>query len=137
MAFEQISSMKNMPFWQSANISTFSFGMTRFCDVPFPREVEPGGVVMLGATDPNLYTGEINFTNVIEEGYWAIKIDTVSINGEAIDSSQGNSAAIDTGTSLIGGPAEVVKKLFDKVAGARPGSGAYQGWLLALVLLSE
>ncbi|PLW24380.1 hypothetical protein PCASD_08390 [Puccinia coronata f. sp. avenae] len=128
MAFEQISSMKNMPFWQSANISTFSFGMTRFCDVPFPREVEPGGVVMLGATDPNLYTGEINFTNVIEEGYWAIKIDTVSINGEAIDSSQGNSAAIDTGTSLIGGPAEVVKKLFDKVAGARPGSGAYQGY---------
>ncbi|KNZ51326.1 hypothetical protein VP01_39g5 [Puccinia sorghi] len=128
MAFQQISTMRSSPFWESANISTFSFGMTRFCDVPFPREVEPGGVVMLGATDRSLYTGEISYTNVLNEGYWEIKMDAVSVNGKTLDGSQGNSAAIDTGTSLIGGPAELVKTLFDKVTGARPGSGAYQGY---------
>lgn len=82
---------------------------------------------MLGATDRSLYTGEISYTNVLNEGYWEIKMDAVSVNGKTLDGSQGNSAAIDTGTSLIGGPAELVKTLFDKVTGARPGSGAYQG----------
>ena len=128
MAFEQISSMKALPFWQSANISIFSFGMTRFCDVPFPRGVEPGGMVILGGTDSSLYSGEITFTKVIDEGYWAIKLDAVSVDGELVDGSEGNSAAVDTGTSLIGGPAAVVRKLFSKVPGARPGSGVYRGY---------
>ncbi|EFP78032.2 uncharacterized protein PGTG_03988 [Puccinia graminis f. sp. tritici CRL 75-36-700-3] len=128
MAFEQISSMNALPFWQSANISMFSFGMTRFCDVPFPRVVEPGGLVMLGGADSSLYSGEISFVNVIDEGYWAIKIDDISVDGDVVDGSEGNSAAIDTGTSLIGGPAVVVRNLFSKVTGARPGTGAYQGY---------
>jgi hypothetical protein len=127
MAFEQISSMNALPFWQSANISMFSFGMTRFCDVPFPREVEPGGLVVLGGADSSLYSGEISFVNVIDEGYWAIKIDDISVDGDVVDGSAGNSAAIDTGTSLIGGPAVVVRNLFSQVTGARPGTGAYQG----------
>ncbi|KAH9447901.1 hypothetical protein Pst134EB_021893 [Puccinia striiformis f. sp. tritici] len=128
MAFEQISSMKSFPFWQAANISSFSFGMTRFCDVPFPREVEPGGVVILGGADPSLYSGEISFTNVLNEGYWEIRIDAVNINGGVVNGSEGNSAAIDTGTSLIGGPAEVVRNIFSQVPGSRPGTGAYKGY---------
>ncbi|OAV99919.1 hypothetical protein PTTG_01456, partial [Puccinia triticina 1-1 BBBD Race 1] len=79
-------------------------------------------------SDSSLYSGEITFTKVIDEGYWAIKLDAVSVDGELVDGSEGNSAAVDTGTSLIGGPAAVVRKLFSKVPGARPGSGVYRGY---------
>lgn len=130
MGFGTISSMNTLPFWQSTNISIFSFGITRLCDVRSSPTPKPGGIVTLGGSDPKLYSGEINFNDVIDEGYWMIKVDAVSIDGEGIPGSQGLSAAIDTGTSLIGGPSQVVKTLFDKIAGARPGSGTYKGYYI-------
>ncbi|MBW0513831.1 hypothetical protein O181_053546 [Austropuccinia psidii MF-1] len=128
MAFQSLSAMGASPFWQTVNVSTFAFGMTRFCDVPSGFEAEPGGFVTLGGTDSRLYAGDISYVKVIDEGYWTIRIDAIAINGEIIQGTQGSTAAIDTGTSLIGGPPQVVRAIFSKIPQAVPGSGDYHGY---------
>ncbi len=53
------------------------------------------------------------------------------MNGESIDigtSSRLRAAAIDTGTTLIGGPPDVVNDIFSKIPGSQPGVGDFDGY---------
>jgi cathepsin D len=42
--------------------------------------------------------------------------------------SQASYTAIDTGTTLIGGPTETIKAIFADIPGSAPGTGDYQGY---------
>ena len=75
-----------------------------------------GGVLTLGGADPAYYTGEFTCTRVTKEGFWQIEMDGVSVGGEAEEEEEklckgGCPAIVDTGTSLIGGPADEVDEL--------------------------
>ena len=54
----------------------------------------------------------------------------VTVNGQnvQIPTGAGASAAIDTGTTLIGGPSEAVQNIFTSIPGNQPLSGQLQGF---------
>ncbi|GAA6005461.1 hypothetical protein JCM10207_002989 [Rhodosporidiobolus poonsookiae] len=53
---------------------------------------------------------------------------TEFLNVTAWSSGQGQYAAIDTGTTLIGGPSDVVARLYGQVEGAKAATGQYAGY---------
>uniref|UniRef100_A0A1A7XB74 Napsin A aspartic peptidase n=1 Tax=Iconisemion striatum TaxID=60296 RepID=A0A1A7XB74_9TELE len=69
-----------------------------------------GGELVLGGTDPQYYTGDLHYVNVTRKAYWQISMDRWNRNIWAI---------VDTGTSLMVGPAVEIKALH-KAIGALP-----------------
>lgn len=83
-----------------------------------------GGYFTLGGTNTSLYQGDINWSNVITKGYWLITLGGVTVNNSTVDIGDTNKAAIDTGTTLIGGPDAVVESLYAQIPGSSAVSGA-------------
>lgn len=63
--------------------------------------------MILGGSDPKYYTGSLNYVPLSNRTYWAIRIKDVSVGGVAkgVCPPEGCLSAVDTGTSLIAGPA--------------------------------
>lgn len=114
MGFQTLSTSGATPFWQvlaeknQLQTNAFSFQLARNNDnVQSRDELNPGGVFTLGQIDQNQYSGDITYSDVSGPGYWAINLDSVSVNGAS--STENTLAAIDTGTTLIGGPIDAVE----------------------------
>jgi len=75
------------------------------------------GELLLGGINKNHYSGEISYVPLSSESYWEVPLDGFTIKGESYTSVK--KAIIDTGTSLLAGPTEEVKKIA-KAAGATP-----------------
>ncbi|KAH8995236.1 acid protease [Lactarius hatsudake] len=130
LAFQGIASSGALPFWQAlvnGNVFTnpeFSFFITRFVDDASAQNEEPGGVLTLGGTNTTLYQGDIDFrsfTSPIKEGsFWLQTVTGITVNGKSVSLPSGDLAvaAIDTGTTLIGGPTAAVKAVWAAVPGA-------------------
>lgn len=78
-----------------------------------------GGEMVLGGIDTDKLTGDITYVPVTTKGYWQFKMDSIEINGEKVFCTNGCNAIADTGTSLIAGPTEEIKKLNEQI-GATP-----------------
>ncbi|XP_078387898.1 cathepsin D-like [Cetorhinus maximus] len=91
----------------------FSFYLNR--DV----STQPGGELLLGGVDPKYYTGSFHYLDVTRQAYWQIKADQVTVGNKLTLCKGGCQAIVDTGTSLITGPAEEIKAL-QKAIGAVP-----------------
>lgn len=53
----------------------------------------------------------------------------MTVQGSDIDiSSAGTIAAVDTGTTLVGGPADTIALLYSSVPGSSPGTGNLTGY---------
>lgn len=74
---------------------------------------------MLGGNDPQYYSGEIHYVNVTRKAYWQIKMDNVEVGSQLTLCQSGCQAIVDTGTSLMVGPAAEVRALH-KAIGALP-----------------
>ncbi|CAM9556089.1 unnamed protein product [Ectocarpus sp. 4 AP-2014] len=106
---------------------------------PFGRLVEEGelddavfafylgnqkeGELIIGGTDPDHYLHEINYVPVTKKGYWQIDMDNVDVSGSSVTSVK--SAILDSGTSLLVGPKEDVKKIASKVGAISFMNGEY------------
>ncbi|PWN51826.1 acid protease [Violaceomyces palustris] len=125
MAFQRLSSSGAQPFWEKANIDTFSFFLNRdiVTSSNYNRQESYGGIFTLGGTNSSLYTGAINYIDVIEELYWMLNLGGVTAHGSSVDLGSTTKAAIDTGTTLIGGPDSVIENLYAQI----PGSSALSG----------
>ncbi|KAH9053219.1 acid protease [Lactarius vividus] len=135
LAFQGIASSNAVPFWQALvndNLFTnpeFSFFITRFVDDSSAQDEEPGGVLTLGGTNTTLYQGDIDFrsfTSPIRGGsFWLQTVSGITVNGKSVSLPSGDLAvaAIDTGTTLIGGPTAAVNAVWAAV----PGSVALDG----------
>ncbi|KAI0293237.1 aspartic peptidase domain-containing protein [Russula brevipes] len=137
LGFEGIAKTQAPPFWQALinnNQLTdpeFSFFITRFANDPSASEEEPGGVFTLGGTNSTLFQGNIDFQPVSSSsvsGFWLQTITTITANGKSVDVGSATSAAIDTGTTLIGGPSAAVKAFWGAVSGAVALSGNLTGF---------
>ncbi|XP_071642194.1 lysosomal aspartic protease-like [Temnothorax longispinosus] len=63
-----------------------------------------GGELILGGTDSSHYEGEFTYVNVTHKKYWQITMDKIQVKNY-IFCSEGCQAIVDTGVSMIGGPA--------------------------------
>ncbi|KAH9829970.1 aspartic peptidase domain-containing protein [Rhodofomes roseus] len=139
LAWQAIASSGATPFWQALAQSNstlteglFGVQLTRYNNDTKVTALEPGGTFTLGATNQSLYTGQIDFQNIPtgEVGYWIQQITQLTVNGASVSVGSGSSAyaAIDTGTTLIGGPAAVISAIYAKVPGATAGTGQLAGY---------
>uniref|UniRef100_A0A3B5LL77 Cathepsin D n=1 Tax=Xiphophorus couchianus TaxID=32473 RepID=A0A3B5LL77_9TELE len=91
----------------------FSFYLNRNPDT------EPGGELLLGGIDPKYYSGDFHYVNISRQAYWQVHMDGMTIGSQLSLCKGGCEAIVDTGTSLITGPAAEVKAL-QKAIGALP-----------------
>jgi cathepsin D len=138
MGFQSLSTSGATPFWQvlekqgvlSQNV--FTFQLARNIDNINPNDPNindiqsPGGVFTLGQIDSNQYSGDISYTNIPNNlqntqglGYWTIPLDGITVNGNSARIGSNTLAAIDTGTTLIGGPASAVAAFYSQISGSR------------------
>uniref|UniRef100_A0AAQ5Z6U4 Cathepsin D n=1 Tax=Amphiprion ocellaris TaxID=80972 RepID=A0AAQ5Z6U4_AMPOC len=93
--------------------NVFSFYLNRNPDT------EPGGELLLGGTDPKYYSGDFHYVNISRQAYWQVHMDGLAVGSQLGLCKGGCEAIVDTGTSLITGPAAEVKAL-QKAIGAFP-----------------
>ncbi|XP_029453065.1 cathepsin E-like [Rhinatrema bivittatum] len=107
----------------------FSFHLKRTEDSD-----DDGGELLFGGIDHSLYKGSIHWVPVTAKGYWQIQLDSVSVGGRNIFCANGCQAIVDSGTSLITGPAVQIRKLQETI-GAMP--SRYGEYLLDCKKLSR
>jgi phytepsin len=112
MAFKSISVDKVTPLFETMMAQglvkqpVFGFYMT--------TQTGNGGELILGGIDTEKYTGAITWAPLTHETYWAFNLDSFSIGAGAPICTNCKVIA-DTGTSLIAGPSDVVKKLNQQI----------------------
>ena len=158
LAFQSIASTQALPFWQAlVNDNMFtspqmSFWLTRFLNNNDAQAAEPGGVLTLGGSNTTLYTGDIEFLDMPNSdtpSYWLLQLSStcnlvsfsqewltmdlrldITVQGKSVKIATGDGAmsAIDTGTTLIGGPSVDVQSIWAAVPGSQPMDGNMQGF---------
>ena len=124
------------PWWltlaQSSSWSEplFAFYMKRYRDVAGAQSVESdGGTATFGYLDKSLYSGDITYIDLPSASeYWEIPMASMSMQGSSIDMGGAVAAAIDTGTTLIGGPSDVVASIYAAIPGSQQMTGSYANY---------
>lgn len=134
LGFQSIAASEALPWWenlaQRGDIQDMGFAFTRYLHSPeAATSVMPGGVATFGNANSSLYVGDISWNPLTDSGYWMIAMEGMSVNGTAVPDTASSNVAIDTGTSLIGVPAEDVARLFAQIPGSSPStSDSYRGY---------
>jgi cathepsin D len=129
LAFQGIAETNAVPFWQALVNSKqltspeFAFWLDRAPLTNRQQDIS-GGVFTLGGTNSSLFTGDIDFVNMPSgaETFWLLSLTGLSLNGKSVSISSGDNAisAIDTGTTLIGGPTADVQAFWEAVPNSQP-----------------
>ncbi|KAI0250110.1 aspartic peptidase domain-containing protein [Lactifluus subvellereus] len=128
LAWQGIASTGAVPFWEilikdnsRTNNPEFSFFLTRYVNNPNAQIEEPGGVFTLGGRNTTLFRGNIDFQSFTATGsFWLQTVHSVTVNGKTVNIGNTNTAAIDTGTTLIGGPTAAVNAIWGAVPNSVP-----------------
>jgi cathepsin D len=87
---------------------------------------------MTGSTNTSLYTGQIEYLDIPSGAvsYWTLPLTNLTVNSNSVSLPSGSSSyvAIDTGTTLIGGPASQVASLYASIPNSAAGTGNYEGY---------
>jgi len=138
LGWQALASSNASPLWQTLagngawDSPLMAFFLTRYQNDTSVQALEPGGSFTMGFTDTSLFSGEIEYIDIPsgEEAYWTLPMTEITVQGSSITLSSGSSsyAAIDTGTTLVGGPSTEIAELYAQIPGSAPGSGNYQGY---------
>jgi len=86
----------------------------------------------MGAVNTSLYTGDIDYNPIPNDdaSYWLQSVSSITSQGNSIPIQSGTNAlaAIDTGTTLIGGPADAVAQIYASIPGSQAGTGDMEGY---------
>ena len=130
MAFPPVSHLNHTPFFQHAiqqdKVATGAFAFYL---------AESGSELHLGGTNPQHYSGPIEYHPVVNTkangkskiAYWQLDDAEVSVNGKSIPLSPFETI-IDTGTTLMYGPTDDVKKVYAQVEGSKPLTDDLEGY---------
>lgn len=145
LAWASIAQTGATPFWQNLASSgkwsqaEMGFYMRRWRGVRGVQTVESdGGELTLGGLDSSKYTGSVNYISFpsSNEDYWRIPVQGMTVQGNTItlvsqsdpvsvslralaDGQSSPSAAIDTGTTLIGVPSSVIRSVYGNIPGSQ------------------
>ncbi|KAJ7220700.1 aspartic peptidase domain-containing protein [Mycena pura] len=132
LAFQNLAQTGAVPFWQALindnqlSSPEMSFHLERSSST----SDQPGGTFTLGGTDSSAFTGDIEFHNLasVDGGpqFWMLQVSGAPAEalaqGKSVSISTGNAAlaAIDTGTTALGGPSADVAAIWAAVPGSGP-----------------
>ncbi|KAJ7767988.1 aspartyl protease [Mycena maculata] len=130
LAFQGLAQTQAVPFWMSLINSNqvpapeMAFQLARSTS----ENDAPGGTFTLGGTNSSLFTGSIEFHNLVDASppqFWMLSLSAATVQGQSVSITSGNSAltAIDTGTTAIGGPTTDVAAFWAAVPGATAARG--------------
>lgn len=139
LGFNTIASSGATPFVQTLfeqgalTQPLFSFFLTRFMDKLSTTDSSDqfGGQFTIGGTNSSLYTGDIEYADIPagKAGFWTLEMTSLVVQGTAVPVASANRfAAIDTGTTLVGGPADAIADIFAQIPGSQKGSGDLDGF---------
>jgi len=73
--------------------------------------------ITFGGYRPEQVASDIVWAKVVRESYWQVGVDDITFNNEKTGlCPHGCQVAVDTGTSMLAGPSDLVEKLTDKLA---------------------
>lgn len=81
----------------------------------FLRDHDEGSEISFGGYKKSQAASDILWAPVTRESYWQIAIDDVTFNNEKTGLCSDCQVAVDTGTSMLAGPSEVVEQLEAKL----------------------
>lgn len=86
--------------------------------------VAEGGQFTLGGRNSSLFDGEVTFIPLLQQSYWTIPFESIIVSSNATLALTGvyASAIVDSGTTLIYGPDDVVAAFYAAIPGSRQGS---------------
>jgi cathepsin D len=87
----------------------------------------------MGFTNTSLYNGDIEYLSIPSGAvsYWILPLVNLAVQGVPITvptTGTSSFAAIDTGTTLVGGPQATIASIFAQVPGSVAGTGDYEGY---------
>jgi cathepsin D len=126
LAFESLANTGATPFWQALTNDNqlsspeMSFWLARDPDPTSASTLASGGVFTLGGTNSSLFSGNIEFIDLASTpSFWQLSLSSLTVNGAAVSLSTSNPlSAIDTGTTLIGGPHDDVVSFYNAIPGS-------------------
>ncbi|KAM0793341.1 hypothetical protein ACM66B_000796 [Microbotryomycetes sp. NB124-2] len=125
LGWQSLATSKSTPLvqrlWQEGQLDepVFAFALARWNgNANATSDVMPGGLMTLGGINSSLFHGDINWIPLTSRSYWEIPIESLSIGGVPIELEL-RPVAIDTGTSLIGVPAEAARSIYARIPGSR------------------
>ncbi len=80
------------------------------------------GELLFGGIDKAHYIGELVNVPLISESSWEVQMDALKFGSTSVSSEP--SAIIDSGTSLLAGPSNVVKAIVDAVVARQIGKSS-------------
>ncbi|WFD44816.1 cathepsin D [Malassezia psittaci] len=121
LAQSKLSVMKSTPFWQACNASEPVYGvyLGRQSVTSHPQR-NSGGVLTLGGADTSLIRSSIDYIPVKDSYHWQIAMNGLSVNSTKIHLSRNTQAFFDSGTAMIGGPSEVIRRVYTNIPGSQP-----------------
>ena len=112
LGFQEISIGNVVPPWYNivdqglVDEEVFSFWLNRNPDA------EEGGELVFGGVDPKHFKGKHTYVPITEKGYWQFEMGNFLIGNISTGYCEGGCAAIvDSGTSLLAGPTNVVTQI--------------------------
>lgn len=136
LAWQTIAATGKMPFWQTLVSSgawtqpVMAFQLTRYINDTRAPTSAPGGSFTMGFVNTSLYTGDIDYQSIGSiPSFWFLSLTGLTVQGQNISLTVGApNAAIDTGTTLVGGPPNVIQSMFAQIPGSQPGTGSWTNY---------
>ncbi|XP_071357450.1 gastricsin-like [Trachinotus anak] len=90
------------------------------------RGGQQGSVLSFGGVDSSLYQGQIYWTPVTSQTYWQIGVQGFQINGQETGwCSQGCQSIVDTGTSMLTAPGQLLGYIMQAIGAQQNQYGMY------------
>jgi cathepsin D len=130
MGFPAMSNLNHTPFFQHAiQQNKVASGVFAF------YLAESGSELHLGGTNPQHYSGPIEYHSVIdtevngtsEIAFWQLGGAEVGVNGKSVPLSP-FPTIVDSGTTFMYGPPDEVEKVYAQVPGSQALTGVLQGF---------
>jgi cathepsin D len=167
LAFQALAKTRAVPFWLALQNDNqlaspeFSFFLSRNEGrAASLSAINPGGALTLGGRNATLFQGDVdfqNFPNGVAPSFWWQEVAcalclsialahcieltpraALTLNNNSISFGNGL-AAIDTGTTLLGGPQDAVENFWNAVPGAQStgnGMWSFRAWLSLIISAS-
>jgi len=96
----------NMVDQKKISMPVFAFYLNRH---------EKDGELTVGGLDPTHYTGPVNWVPLTNQTYWEFAMDDLIVDGTSFCDGKNCHAIADSGTSLLAGPVDAIKKLNEQI----------------------